>query len=223
MDKEKYIEDLREIKNIMSRTTQFISLSGLSGVSIGITALIGAYLAFKEVFKGNDYFVYDAVELTSDSLCYLLIIAVGTLLVSIANAIFFTWRKNSKTLMKNDGVTNQTSELISMKTQKIGFLDTQTKRLLINLFIPLITGGILCLMLLNKGFVGILPSLTLIFYGLALVNGSKYTIPEIRTLGIIEISLGLFAFQFIEYGLFFWAFGFGIVQIIYGLIIQWKY
>jgi hypothetical protein len=199
----KYIEDLKEIKDIMNRTNRFISLSGLSGVSTGITALLGAFFAYQTVFKHQDYLVYNAAELSSKILMYLLLIAAGTLLVSIVSAIYFTGRKTKK--------------------QQQSVWDIQTKRLLINLCIPLITGGILCLMLLLKGFTGILPSLTLIFYGLALVNGSKYTLPEIRTLGIIEILLGLIAFQFVTYGILFWAFGFGVIQIVYGLIIQKKY
>ena len=203
MKKEKYIEDLKEIKDIMNRTTRFISLSGLSGISTGIVALIGAFLAYQTIFKDHDYLVYNAVELNSNSLERLLLIAIGTLAIAIGTAIFFTVRKT--------------------KNQNKRVWDNKTKRLLINLLIPLITGGLLCFMLMLQGFVGILPSLTLIFYGLALVNGSKYTLPEIRNLGVAEILLGLLAFQFINYGLLFWALGFGIVQIIYGLIIQRKY
>ncbi len=201
--KEKYIDDLKEIKDIMNRTTRFISLSGLSGVSTGITAIIGAFVAHLLIFRNGEYLVYNSVDLSSKSLTYILVIAIGTLFISVGNAIFFT---NIKT-----------------RKQNLNVWDNQTKRLLINLFIPLITGGLLSLMLLFKGFVGILPSLTLIFYGLALVNGSKYTLPEIRNLGLLEILLGLIAFQFIEYGVIVWAFGFGVIQIIYGLIIQKKY
>lgn len=203
MNKNKYIEDLKEIKEIMNRTTAFISLSGLSGVSTGITALAGAFIAFKTIFKSNNYLVHNAVELSREHLNYLLIIAIATLLVSIALALFFTRRKTKK--------------------QNLNLWDEQSKRLIINLLIPLVTGGLFCLMLLAKGFVGIILPLTLVFYGLALVNGSKYTLPEIRTLGIIQILLGLLAFQLINYGLLFWAFGFGVAQIIYGLIIQRKY
>jgi hypothetical protein len=202
MDK-KYIEDLKEIKDIMNRSTRFISLSGLSGVSTGITALAGVYLAYQTIFKEQDYLTYNAVELSSENVRNLLLIAVATLILSIGAAIFFTTKKLKK---KNHSVWDQ-----------------QTKRLLINLSIPLITGGLLCLMLLLKGFVGLLPPITLIFYGLALVNASKYTLPEIRSLGLIEIFLGLIAIQFIEYGLLFWAFGFGAIQIVYGLFIQRKY
>ncbi|GAB4466080.1 MAG: hypothetical protein OHK0057_03790 [Thermoflexibacter sp.] len=203
MDKEKYIEDLKEIKDIMYRSTRFISLSGLSGVSTGVVALIGVFLAYQIVFKGNDYLVHHAVGISNEHLSYLLLIATGTLVLSVWNAIFFTHRKTKK---QNQSVWN-----------------TQTKQLLFNLLIPLITGGILCLLFLAKGFVGVLPPLTLLFYGLALVNGSKYTLPEIRNLGLIEILIGLIAFQMVEYGLFFWALGFGWVQITYGLIIQRKY
>ena len=201
--KEKYIEDLKEIKDIMNRSTRFISLSGLSGVSTGITALAGASLAYQTIFKEQDYLVYNAVELSSESVRYLLLIAVGTLILAIGAAIFFTSRNTKK---KNQSVWDQ-----------------QTKRLLINLSIPLITGGLLCLMLLLRGFVGLLPPMALIFYGLALVNASKYTLPEIRSLGLIEIFLGLIAIQFIDYGLLLWAAGFGVIQIIYGLIIQGRY
>lgn len=203
MNKQKYIDDLKEIKDTMDRATRFISLSGLSGVSTGITALTGAFLAYQAVFKNDDYLIYNAVDISSKNLWYLLLISMGTLILSVACAIFFTNRKTKK---QNQGVWN-----------------VQVKRLLINLSIPLITGGLLCLMLLLKGFVGFLFPLTLIFYGLALVNGSKYTLTEIRNLGLIQILLGLIAFQFINYGLVFWALGFGVFQIIYGLIVQKKY
>jgi hypothetical protein len=94
---------------------------------------------------------------------------------------------------------------------------------LINLFIPLVTGGILCLMLLVKGFVGLVAPLTLIFYGLGLVNASKYTLPEVRSLGLVQLALGLLASWFVGYGLLFWTVGFGLVHIVYGLIMHYKY
>lgn len=202
MEKIKYLDDLKEIKEIMSRTTQFISLSGLSGVSTGIIALAGMWLAFRTVFNHQNYLVYNAVSLSHEREVYLLVIAIGTIILSVGSAIFFTNRKS--------------------KMQKQIIWNGLTKRFLFNLLIPLITGGILCLMLLNQGFIGFLPSLTLIFYGLSLINGSKYTFREIRYLGIIQILLGLLAFQFISFSLLFWALGFGIIQIIYGLILYKK-
>ncbi|WP_318343429.1 hypothetical protein [Flagellimonas baculiformis] len=201
--KEKYIEDLSDIKKIMDRSTRFLSLSGLAGISTGISALVGVYVAYEVVFKGNDYLVPSAVELANAQKGYLLLIALGTLALSIGSAMFFTVRNTKK---RNQRAWN-----------------TQSKELLVNLLIPLVAGGILCLMLLSRGFLGFLPSLTLLFYGLALVNGSRNTLPEIRNLGLIQIGIGLVAFQFMEYGLFLWAVGFGFFQIVYGAIVQKKY
>jgi hypothetical protein len=79
------------------------------------------------------------------------------------------------------------------------------------------------MILLLKGYIGIVAPLTLIFYGLALVNASKYTLSEVRWLGLTQILLGLAAAHFIGYGLVFWALGFGLVHILYGLVMHYKY
>ena len=201
--KEKYIEDLKEIKDIMNRSSRFISLSGLSGISAGISALIGAYMAYRIVYTNQDYQEYGRIFLTNESITQLLLIALGTLILAVGTGIYFTTRETKK------------------RNQKIW--DIQTKRLLINLSIPLLTGGILCLILLFKGYIGLVAPLTLIFYGLALVNASKYTLNEIRSLGLIEIALGLIATYFIGFGLLFWSIGFGVLHIIYGIIMHWRY
>ena len=202
MEKEKYLDDLSEIRKIMSRSARFISLSGLSGVSTGVIALAGALLSYQLVFRHHDYLVDEAVPINGESLGTLLLVAVGTLLFSVVSAVWFTGRKSRK------------------ENQRVW--DDQARRLLISLLIPLTTGGILCLILLFKGYVGFVPALTLIFYGLALVNGSHYTFSHIRYLGITEIVLGLIAFLFIGQSLYLWMLGFGVVQMIYGLMIQRK-
>lgn len=201
--KKDYIKDIEQIKDIMNRSTRFISLSGLSGVSTGIIALAGAYIAYQTLFKHSDFQVYEAVKLTGGVMGTMLAIALGTLIVSVISAIFFTRRQTKK--------------------QQLPAWDAQTKRLLINLLIPLAAGGLFALMLLLRGFVGMLPSVTLMFYGLALVNASKYSLSDIRSLGLIELVLGLLAFWLIGYGLLIWAIGFGLVQLVYGLLIQKKY
>lgn len=200
MNKENYIKDLEEIKDIMNRSSRFISLSGMSGISAGIIALIGAFAAYMIVFDKQYLLGYNKAIITSDSLTNLLFIAGITLIISVGTGIYFTTRETKK------------------RNQKIW--DHQTKRLLINLGIPLFTGGILCFILIIKGYLGLVAPLTLIFYGLALVNASKYTIHEIRGLGIIEIVLGLTATFFIGFGLLFWAIGFGVLHIIYGILMN---
>jgi len=203
MNEQKYIEDLKDIKDIMNRSSRFISLSGLSGVFAGIFALIGAYAAYHMVYTNQDYLGYRKAIITTESLTILLIIALSTLILSIGTGIYFTTKEAQK------------------RKQKLW--DHQTKRLLINLAIPLITGGILCLILLSKGYIGFVAPFTLIFYGLALVNASKYTLSEVRSLGIVEITLGLLATHFIGFGLIFWSFGFGLMHIIYGISMQIRY
>jgi hypothetical protein len=203
MDDSKYKDDLKDIKEIMNRSSRFISLSGLSGVSAGIIALVAAWLAYETVYANQVYLGYKMVILTSQSITTLLVIATITIILTFGAVIFFTSRE--------------------AKRNREELWDMQTKRLLINLFIPLVTGGILVLILLFKGYIGIVAPLTLIFYGLALVNASKYTLTEIRSLGLIEIILGLVAFNFIGYGLLFWSIGFGILHIIYGIAMYVKY
>ena len=101
--------------------------------------------------------------------------------------------------------------------------DHPSKRLLVNLAIPIVSGGIFCVILLLKGNLEWIAPLTLVFYGLALINASKYTVGGIRSLGFAEIVLGLLAACFTGYGIWFWAVGFGVLHIVYGLVMQLKY
>ena len=203
MEKEQYLNDLKDIKEMMSRSSRFISLSGGSGISVGLIALAGAWAAWQSVYKNLELTGYGKALMSDGSLTQLLGIAAATLLVALVFGIYFTTRETKK------------------RQQKIW--DQQTRRLLVNLAIPLLAGGILCLTLLLEGFAGLMPGLTLIFYGLALVHTSKYTINELRSLGLLEIALGLIAVKFIALGLLFWALGFGILQIVYGIVVPKRY
>ncbi|WP_449438655.1 hypothetical protein [Pedobacter steynii] len=111
------------------------------------------------------------------------------------------------------------------RRKKLPFWDRTTKNLLINLAIPLIAGGlfIIALLLVHPGTYGLIAPSCLLFYGLALINASKYTYSDIRFLGLCEVVLGLAAMFNIGYGLYFWAFGFGVLHIFYGLLMYFKY
>ncbi|MEM6831051.1 MAG: hypothetical protein AAGA66_17335 [Bacteroidota bacterium] len=202
MDKEKYLEDLKDIRTMMERSSRFISLSGLSGIAAGVFSLLGAWLAYQTVYQGQDYMGYRKAVLTYESLSQLLVIAVSVIVLSVLFGIYFTTRK--------------------AKTNRQSLWDAQTKRLIGSFAIPLVTGGVLCLMLLLKGYIGFVAPFTLIFYGLALVNASKYTLSQVRSLGILEIILGLVATHFIGFGLLFWTIGFGVLHVVYGALIQLK-
>ena len=189
MEAHKYLDDLKEIRQMMRRSTQFLSLSGLSGVLAGVYALVGAGAAF--------------VILESDTFKKLIAIALGVLIASIVTAYLFSSYKAKR---NGESLVNATS-----------------KRALYNFALPLLTGGILCVLLLRNGHYGLLAPMTLIFYGLACVNVSKYTFGDVHFLGITEIVLGLLAAYFPGYGLLFWTLGFGLCHILYGGIMHFKY
>jgi len=208
MKDEKYLQDLSEIKNIMNRSSRFISLSGLSGVFAGCYALIGAIIAKMLLSRNNsvygDTYAVASVEKLESSLTFeLFLIAVVVLVLAIGTAIFLTTRK-----AKNND-------------QKIW--DSTSRRLIINFFAPLSAGGIFCLVLIQYEIIGLIAPAMLIFYGMALIHASKYTFGDLKGLGYANVILGLIATQFIGYGLYFWAVGFGLFHIIYGVWMYNKY
>lgn len=201
-----YLKDIRDIKDMMSKSTQFISLSGLSGVLAGIYALVGAYLAQRIVPVSDTGYEYSGnagrvpVE---DIIRSLTIIAIGIIVLSIITGIVLSAAKAKR---HGEKLWNSTS-----------------KRLLINFSIPLIAGGIFSLQLVAMGIYGLIAPVMLLFYGMACINASKYTFRDVRYLGITLIILGLIAVQCIGYGLLFWTIGFGVCHVIYGSLMYFKY
>jgi len=205
-DKNKRLADLGEIKKLMERSTKFVSLSGLSGIFAGIFALAGAAWAYKILDYGAKF--YDREFIYSDGISgktqLLLLDGLIVLALSLFFAYFFTKRKARKL--------------------QIPMWDFSAKRLLLNLFVPLVTGGIFCIiLLLNYGYIQLVAPTTLIFYGLALLNASKFAVDELRWLGLSEIFLGLVALLLPGYGLLFWALGFGVLHILYGIVMYNKH
>ena len=201
MDKQKYLQDLQDIKSLMQQSSKFLSLSGLSGILAGVYALIGSVFAYQLLSNQTLYLRnYSADNL--HLIVKLLLIAGTVALLAVVTAYILTTKKAKKT------------------NQKIW--DKTTKSMLIHFLIPLVTGGIFGLILLKHEHFGIIAPVTLIFYGLALVNASKYTLETIKYLGISEIIVGLVAANFVGYGLFFWAFGFGVLHIVYGSLMYWR-
>ena len=197
MNKEKYIEDLQEIRTLMDRSTKFISLSGWAGVFAGLVALISASCAYY-LLGSSGVTISNYTEIGERSFeLKLLGLGLITLFVAIVGGIYFTMQKSKK--------------------QQKPVWDKQTKRVVTDLSIPLITGGILSVLLLLRGSLGIIAPLTLVFYGMALLNVSHYTRKEVKQLAITEIVLGLLAAVMVGYGLVFWAIGFGVAHIIYGV------
>jgi tRNA threonylcarbamoyladenosine modification (KEOPS) complex Pcc1 subunit len=207
----KYIQDIAAIKNMMHKSSQFISLSGLAGVLAGIYALVGAFWAkmvyvsyfenhsYQEVQKSRVAFGLDQDNLVRN----IFFIAVVVLFCSILTAFILTYFKAKK---HNESILNPTAQ-----------------RLAINFLIPLATGGIFALLMLEQQNFGLIGAVTLIFYGLACVNASKYTFRDVRYLGITMTILGLIATAFSDFSLQIWAFGFGFCHIVYGGLMYFKY
>ncbi len=203
------IETLSEIRSLMERSSRFISLSGLSGVFAGVFALIGAFIVYwKFNFSLNIAGAYEnpeeyASRQISDIALFLVTVATIVLLASLTVGVLLTTRQ--------------------ARRKNLPVWDASAKRVFWNLLIPLAAGGIFCLIMLKHGLLGLLAPATLLFYGLALLNASKYTYSDLRQLALCELVLGLVAAWFIGYGLLFWALGFGILHIIYGILLYNKY
>lgn len=202
---EKQLEDIKQIRSMMEDSTRFVSLSGLSGIGAGVVALIGAaytynYLSSQEIYRWGAHVYGNA---TRTQLFELIGIAMVILLAAVAVSSFFTIRR----------------------TKRVGkqIWSRPTQRLLLNLIIPLVAGAVFCVQLAWYGHPGHVAPATLLFYGMALMNAGKYTLREVRYLGISEIGLGLLAGMMPGYGIIFWAIGFGFLHILYGAIMFYKY
>jgi len=193
------LQEISDIRRIMERSSRFISLSGLSGIAAGICALVGAYIAHGILAKYELNYDYplDILKLK------LLALAAIVLIVALVAAFLFTWRR--------------------ARQNNLPVWDLTARKLMWNVLIPLVSGGCFILALLQYDEWAFIAPGCLLFYGLALVNGSKYTLSEIRWLGYLEIILGLINTQYPGYGLYFWAIGFGVLHIFYGAIMWWKY
>lgn len=202
-EKDVYAE-LNSIRNLMERSAKFISLHGLSGVLAGIYALIGAYVGYCIVYQAGSGMVYRSHYVNEEIIILQLgLVALVVLFCSIATGV---WLSVRKARLHGQHIWNQAS-----------------RGLLINAGIPLVTGGLFVIILLLRGSYGIIAPAFLIFYGLALVSASHYTFHDVRRLGLCEIALGLGAALLPGYGLLFWTVGFGILHIVYGLVMYYKY
>ena len=132
---DKYIQDIAEIRQMMEKSSRFISLSGLSGVMAGIYALIGAYVAWKLAYT-SETLVYDQliVRDVRGNLTWLMLDAAAVLLLAIITGVYLTRQKAKK--------------------QGVKTWDKTAQQLLINLLIPLVTGGILVVIFYYQGLIG---------------------------------------------------------------------
>lgn len=211
-DKVESLKTLKDIHGIMERSSRFLSLSGWSGVWAGCTALVGAGIArswmveipgaYRSIY--NDSEPYQQMDADYQSiLVKFVLLALGVLAVTLAGGYYFTHKK-----AKKDGVS---------------IWNSASKKMFVELAIPLATGGVFAFAFLWNGLELYIAPICLAFYGLALINGSKYTHSDIKYLGIVEVLLGCVCLFIRGYGLLLWALGFGVLHILYGIIMWKKY
>ncbi len=209
MDQQKeHLRDLSEIRSLMESSTKFLSLSGLAGVFAGIFALLGALAAYLylslDFFSDNYYIQISSGRIFNfGNLAFFITDAIVVLLLALTAGLLFCIRKARK--------------------QNLAVWNKAVKKFLINLFIPLVAGGLFCLVLLFHHYVELIAPAMLIFYGISLVSASVFTFSLIKYLGYSEIIIGLIACFFAGYGLLFWAVGFGLLHVVYGVVMHFKY
>jgi len=202
------IENLKHIRNMMERSTKFLSLSGYSGIAAGLVALVGAAIAYFFIFRQGAVIYDEHLRALGDGSTLQIRVQIAVLMTSVlVCAVGIAWYFSSR------------------KARRAGTrLWTATaRRTLYHFLIPLCTGGIFCIALMINNNIHLIGSAMLIFYGLALINSSKFTLEEVHYLGLSEIGLGVLAGFFLNYGLLFWALGFGLMHILYGIRMYFKY
>jgi hypothetical protein len=201
------VQDIEYIKEMMEKSSRFISLSGLTGVFAGFFAIVGAIIAQLYLtsvgISYQDFANFATESIPLKSIIILVADALVVALLSVMFGLFFT---------------NRTAKKKGLK-----IWDKTSKRLLINLMIPLAAGGVFCLTLLYHNLFALVAPTTLIFYGFACFNAGKYTHDEVRYLGISEIALGLLGTLYLGYGFIIWIIGFGLLHFLYGWLMYIKY
>jgi hypothetical protein len=205
MDTQQHLDTLTEIRDLMNRSSRFLSLSGIGGLWAGTAALVGAaaaawYLDLALVPGGYRYL--HGLR-GADTVRFLLADAALVFVVALLGNYYYCARR--------------------AKRAGIPVWNAAARRLSINMAIPLVSGGIFCAAMLYHGIFGLVAPAMLIFYGLAVINASKYTLGDVRYLGLAEIGLGIIASFYVGYGLLFWALGFGVAHLVYGVLMWYKY
>ena len=198
------LQTLHEIRSIMDRSTRFHSLSGLSGIFIGLIALAGAgAVQWYLTIHNQRYADLHTRGLLPGTSLFVTSVAVVVFGLAASSVLYFSMLKARKS--------------------RQSIWTSQARRLLVNFCLPLAVGGAFCGVLIFHGITYLVAPSMLIFYGLALVNASRYTFADLRSLGLCELLLGLVSGFMTGYGLMAWALGFGLLHVLYGSWLYYKY
>lgn len=197
------LDALQDIRRIMNSSTRFLTLSGWSGIFAGCISLVAAIIAMNWldgwVVKVNDPVEgFPSIRYDFRLLERLVILALLTFILALVAAFLFTWKKANK--------------------EKKNLWNPAAQKMVFSLFLPVVAGGIFVIGLLFNGAWQMIVPACLVFYGLGLVSASRYTFTDVKYMGMANIILGAVSMFYPGYGLYFWALGFGVFHIIYGVM-----
>jgi hypothetical protein len=200
-----YLTDITAIRSMMERSSKFLALSGQAAVMAGLYALAGSLIAWKILKLHPESMVPNSGMSSPGSaeMGGLVMTALLMLLLAAGTAILLSLRNAQK------------------RGEKLW--SPVARRLLSGMALPLISGGLLMIIFWMNGLPAYSFALSLIFYGFSMCNASRFTFPELNFLGMMLIGLGLLSACLLTYALLIWALGFGLLHIIYGLYIHFRY
>jgi hypothetical protein len=110
------------------------------------------------------------------------------------------------------------------KKAKMTLLSGVGRKFAVNLCPAMIAGGILTFVLYRQQMFGIMPGLWLLLYGAAIVTGGAFSVRIVPLMGISFMTLGTIALLSpAQWGNWFMAAGFGVLHIIFGIVIARRY
>lgn len=200
MNNKNYLEDISQIKNLMAESSKFLVFTtGLSGFFSGLFAILGMIYIY--VLADGD--VNDIEQLTVNYRSTVAVVLIIILALSTLVTVIFT-RRNAKSQGQNPW-------------------NPIAKKMVFNFYTVGVLGAVYLLILFFQEKYDTIVELMLVFYGMALLNGSKYTFDQVKLLAYIQIALGLACSFFDSYDFWFWVAGFGLVNLIYGGIMYFGY
>jgi hypothetical protein len=203
-DIQEYEKDISSIRSIMEKSSKVFSLSGFSGIMAGIYALTGAAVIFYMLhYPASPFQPINYSNVDTSDLWKIVFVGGSVLVAAVLTCIGLSYTKAKKLT--------------------IAVWNNASKRLIINMFIPLLTGGLFILIMINASHYDLVAPASLLFYGLALLQISSNTYDELKYLGFSQVLFGLLAALYPGYGLLLWAFGFGVLHIFYGAVLYNKY
>jgi len=201
------IETLNEIRSIVDKSPRLISLSGWSGVWAGVVALVGAYIAHgwlqRPGYEQIGSALYASVSHFDSFTANFIFLGIAVFAIALGGVLYFTGRRAKK--------------------MGVRIWNPASQQMLVQLFYPVFAGSVFCFMFIYYGCGMFVAPTSLVFYGLALISAGKHSDSDIKYLGMLDVTLGCTAMFFPGGGLLFWALGFGVLQILYGVMMRGKY